>query len=120
VGSRPTSSGTPLPHRDPVLPCRSVTAPAPRRIAGLTEPTVGPLDRVPIRLRESSVTLSAWRMAVSAAEGVGTLVRVETPGGTLFRGEGWFLGWSQETLAAAWAELLPPAPSDTLDIPQLG
>jgi hypothetical protein len=97
-----------------------VTATPPPRIAGLTGPTVGPLERVAIRLRESSVTLSAWRMAVSAPEGTGTLVRVETPGGTLLRGEGWFLGWSQEAMSTAWTELQPPAPSEVLDLPQLG
>ena len=97
-----------------------MTAPTPQRIAGLTEPTVLPLERVAIRLRESSVTLAAWRMAVSGPEGAGTLVRVDTPGGALFRGEGWFLGWTQEAMSTAWAELLPPPPSDTMDLPQLG
>ncbi len=97
-----------------------MTAPTPPRIAGLTTPTVLPLERVPIRLRESTVTLSAWRMAVSAPEGAGTLVRVETSGGTLFRGEGWFLGWSQEAMSSAWTELLPPPPVEVMELPQLG
>jgi hypothetical protein len=97
-----------------------VTATPPKRIAGLSEPEVNPPERVAIRLRESSVTLSAWRMAATAPEGAGALVRVETPGGSLFRGEGWFLGWTQEALSAAWAELLPPSESDALDLPQLG
>ena len=81
---------------------------------------VEPPDRVPIRLRESAVTLSAWRMNVRAAEGSGTLVRVETQGGSLFRGEGWFLGWSQDAMSNAWNELLPPAPEDPVGLPQLG
>jgi len=97
-----------------------VTAPTPKRVAGLTDPEVSPLERVAIRLRESSVTLSAWRMAVSASEGAGTLIRVETPGGSLFRGEGWFLGWTQESMSGAWNELLPPTTADTFDLPQLG
>jgi hypothetical protein len=97
-----------------------VTATPPSRIAGLSEPEVKPLERVAIRLRESSVTLSAWRMAATAPEGAGTLVRVETPGGSLYRGEGWFLGWSQEAMSTAWAELLPPTDSERLDLPQLG
>lgn len=97
-----------------------VSATPPRRIAGLTDPETRPLERVPIRLRESSVTLSAWRMAVAAPEGSGTLVRVETAGGSLFRGEGWFLGWSQEAMSTAWGELLPPAQSEPMDTPQLG
>ena len=120
MGVRPTESdatvaasarGATLPH---------VTATPPKHIAGLTDPEVRPLERVAIRLRESSVTLSAWRMGATAPEGVGTLVRVETPGGSLFRGEGWFLGWSQEAMSTAWTELLPPTPSETLDLPQLG
>ena len=97
-----------------------MTTPPSRRIAGLTEPTVRPLERAAIRLRESSVTLSAWRMTVSGPEGAGTLIRVETPGGTLFRGEGWFLGWTQEAMSSAWAELLPPTTDERLDLPQLG
>jgi hypothetical protein len=97
-----------------------VTETPPRRIAGLSEPVVSPPERVPIRLRESSVTLSAWRMEIGAAEGSGTLVRVETPGGSLFRGEGWFLGWSQDAMSTAWTDLLPPAPPDPVGLPQLG
>ena len=97
-----------------------VTATPRKRIAGLTDPEVRPLERVAIRLRESSVTLSAWRMAVTGPEGAGTLVRVETSGGTLLRGEGWFLGWTQEAMSTAWAELLPPAESEPADTPQLG
>lgn len=97
-----------------------MTAPTPPRLAGLTEPTVPPLERVAIRLRESAVTLAAWRMAVTAPEGAGTLVRVETPGGALFRGEGWFLGWNQDAMSAAWAELLPASPSDGPELAQLG
>ncbi|HZJ54435.1 MAG TPA: hypothetical protein VFD38_09890 [Myxococcaceae bacterium] len=97
-----------------------MTATTPQRIAGLTEPRVTPPERVPIRLRESSVTLSAWLMAVGASEGSGSLVRVETPGGTLYRGEGWFLGWTQDAMANAWKELLPPAPPDPVGLPQLG
>lgn len=97
-----------------------MTAPTPPRIAGLTEPTVPPLERVAIRLRESAVTLSAWRMAVRAPEGAGSLVRVETPGGALFRGEGWFLGWTQDAMSGAWAELLPSPPSDGIELAQLG
>jgi hypothetical protein len=98
----------------------NVTAPTPQRIAGLTEPTVAPLERVAIRLRESTVTLSAWRLLATAREGAGSLVRVETAGGSLFRGDGWFLGWSQQDLISAWDGLVPRPETETLDIPQLG
>ena len=97
-----------------------MTATSPKRIAGLSEPEVKPLERVAIRLRESSVTLSAWRMVAAAPEGTGTLVRVETPGGSLFRGEGWFLGWTQEAMSTAWTELLPPSEPERVELPQLG
>ena len=120
MGVRPTESDATVaaPPQGATLP--HVTATPQKRIAGLTDPEVRPLERVAIRLRESSVTLSAWRMAVSGPEGAGTLVRVETPGGSLFRGEGHFLGWAQEAMSTAWAELLPPSDSERLDIPQLG
>jgi len=120
VGVRPTECDATVaaPPRGATLP--HVTATPQKRIAGLTDPEVRPLERVAIRLRESSVTLSAWRMAATAPEGAGTLVRVETSGGTLFRGEGCFLGWAQEAMATAWAELLPPTESDQLELPQLG
>jgi hypothetical protein len=98
----------------------AVTAPAPTRIAGLTEPVVPPLERVPIRTRESGVTLSAWKLGVSAPEGAGTMVRVETAAASFYRGDGWFLGWTQEALATAWTQLLPPPPSETFELPQLG
>ena len=120
MGFRPTESDATVaaPARGATLP--HVTATPQKHIAGLTDPEVRPLERVAIRLRESSVTLSAWRMAVSGPEGAGTLVRVETPGGSLYRGEGWFLGWAQEAMSTAWTELLPPSDSDHLDLPQLG
>ena len=61
-----------------------------------------------IRMRESGITLSAWRLAITCDEGTGAIVLVETPGGgSLFRGEGLFLGWSQERLEAAYRRLLP-------------
>ena len=120
MGVRPTESQATVAAPAGGATLRRVTATPPKRIAGLSEPDVKPLERVAIRLRESSVTLSAWRMAVSGAEGAGTLVRVETPGGSLFRGEGHFLGWAQEAMSTAWAELLPPSDSERLDIPQLG
>jgi hypothetical protein len=97
-----------------------MTAPTPTRIAGLTDPVVPPLERVPIRTRESGATLSAWKLAASAPEGTGTVVRVEIGSGSHYRGEGWFLGWTQEALASAWTALLPPAPVDTFHTQQLG
>lgn len=75
---------------------------------GLTNPSCAALERMAIRSRESTLTLSAWRLEVSAEQGQGVIVLVETPGGgSLYRGEGLFLGWSQERLEAAYRRLLP-------------
>jgi hypothetical protein len=66
----------------------------------LTNAVVRSLERVPIRTRESNVTRSAWRMEVSCDEGAGAITLVEDG---FYRGEGHFLGWPQEELAAAYA-----------------
>jgi hypothetical protein len=77
--------------------------------------------RVPIRTRGGSVTLSAWRLDVTADQGAGAIVLAEAPTGeTHYRGEGIFLGWSQERLAETYAALQPPDDSGGPDVPQLG
>lgn len=80
------------------------------------------LARIPIRMRESAVTLSAWRMETSGAQGRGTIVLVELPSGArAFRGEGAHLGWTQEKLAALWRTLSEGGdPEPPFEIPQLG
>lgn len=74
----------------------------------------GSLDRVPIRTRESPTTRSAWRLRTATPAGEGAIVRVDGEREPLFRGEGAFLGWPQDRLAAEYARLLPkerdPAP----------
>ena len=68
----------------------------------LTNPSVL-LERVPVRERGASLTRSAWRVAVTAEEGTGTVVRLEASDGAVhFRGDGLFLGWSAEDMGAAW------------------
>lgn len=82
--------------------------PEPDPLEGVTNPSCGSLERMAIRLRESEVTLSAWRLAVAADQGEGAILLVETPGGgSLYRGEGLFLGWSQQRLEAAYRRLVP-------------
>jgi hypothetical protein len=86
----------------------------------LTDP-VAHLERVPVRERSGSQTRSAWRVAIAATEGSGTIVRIEADGGAIhFRGDGLFLGATSEQMAAAWDALArsdaPPEP----DFPQLG
>jgi len=90
-------------------------------VPGLEGASASPPERVPARTREGRVTLSAWRMAITTATGTGAIVLVETSVGAVFRGEGIFLGWAQETLAAAYHALLPRgAPEVALNHPQLG
>lgn len=83
----------------------------PEPIQGVTRPEPVVLSRVPVRMRESGVTLAGWRMSVTCDEGRGSIDLVDGPGGVLFhRGEGIFLGWTPARLAATRARLLPPAP----------
>ena len=68
----------------------------------LTNAVVRSMERVPIRTRESNVTRSAWRMEVSCDEGTGAITLLDD---ALYRGDGLFLGWTQEDLAAAYASV---------------
>ncbi len=75
------------------------------------------LERVPVRERGASLTRSAWRIAVTADEGAGTIVRLEVSDGAVhFRGDGLFLGWGAEDMRAAWDAL---ARSDAAPEPEL-
>lgn len=74
------------------------------------------LERVAIRIRESGVTLAGWRLATSTPAGAGSITRVDGLAGPCFRGDGAFLGWSQERLAAEYQRLLPK-PEDPLPDP---
>ena len=79
------------------------------------------LERIPIRKRESGVTLSAWRLAVVSDRGNGAVVLVERDGeAPIYRGEGVLLGWDQERLAAAYAALRPGADEPPLELMQMG
>ena len=81
--------------------------------AALTSPSAL-LERVPVRERGASLTRSAWRIAVTAEEGEGTIVRLEaSDGAVFFRGDGLFLGWGADEMGAAWEALArSDAPSD--------
>jgi hypothetical protein len=79
------------------------------------------LERLPIRTRESAMTLSAWCLSVSADEGDGSIARLEgAASAPLFRGQGIFLGWDQARLAAAWEALVPRDDSPAFETQQLG
>lgn len=74
-------------------------------------------ERVPVRTRESGVTLSAWRVELATPRGA--IVLVETGGKVFYRGEGTLLGSSQDQLGELWRASLP-APEPEPDLPQLG
>lgn len=96
----------------------SAPSPAPDpALQGLAEVRAGNPARTPIRTRESGVTQSAWRLEVDSDRGPGWIVRLDGAR-TLYRGDGVFLGWSQERLAAAWVALLPSAAGSDPEPPQ--
>ena len=79
------------------------------------------LERVPIRERGASLTRSAWRVAVTADEGTGTIVRLEASDSAVhFRGDGHFLGWSREEMEAAWEAMAHSDAPPEAEFPQLG
>jgi hypothetical protein len=79
------------------------------------------LERLPVRERGASFTAAAWSIAIHADEGAGAIVRLECADGAVhFRGDGHFLGWSREEMAAAWEAMAhSDAPAEP-DLPQLG
>lgn len=86
----------------------------------LTNP-VALLERMPVRERGGTRTESAWRIAVTANEGSGFIVRIEAAGGAIhFRGEGLFLGWSADDMAAAWDALAHSDAPPEAEFMQLG
>ena len=88
---------------------------------GLANPKTLGLERFLIRLREGSNTQSGWRLSVAADEGPGTIVALEIPPDVVFyRGDGIFLGWTQERMAAAYKALLPKPEDDGFHMQQLG
>jgi len=90
-------------------------------VSGVTSPRGLSLERFPIRTRESGATLSAWRLVVICEEGEGAIVGVEAaPEEQIYRGEGVFLGWSQDRLAAAYGALRPSSEEPDFEIQQLG
>ena len=79
------------------------------------------LHRIAIRTRENDVTRAAWRLEVDSEVGSGSITLVDLPGESLHRGDGIFLGWSQEGLAAAYAALnTPPDDEPVFELQQLG
>jgi hypothetical protein len=98
-----------------------MTEPGETNVPGLTNPRGLGLERFPIRAREQSLTLAAWRLAAAADEGEGAITLVELPSGEILRrGEGIFLGWTQERLAGAYDALAPRDDTAPPEMLQLG
>jgi hypothetical protein len=87
---------------------------------GLTGLRAEPPERVPIRVRSSGTAQSAWRMGIACDQGAGAIVLAEVgPAERHYRGEGLFLGWTHEKMAALYQSLLPQA-DEPVGGPQLG
>lgn len=79
------------------------------------------LERLPIRTRESAMTLSAWCLSISADEGEGSIARLEgAASAPRFRGQGIVLGWDQARVAEASEALVPREDSPAFETQQLG
>jgi len=91
----------------------------PVEIEGLGAVTPSSPTRQHIRVREATVTISAWRIDAVSPRGAGWIVLAEH-NSSWYRGDGVFLGWPQPRLEAAWRALLPPPEKPELDFPQLG
>ena len=87
-------------------------------MTSMTNAVVRSMERVPVRTRESNVTRSAWRMEVQCDEGAGGITLLDD---NVYRGDGFFLGFSQEDLAAAWSEAQKkPDEEPPFELMQLG
>jgi hypothetical protein len=90
-------------------------------LLGLTNARAVSLERVPIRTRESGVTLSGWWLSVESDQGKGAIALVESSDANVwYRGEGIFLGWGAEDLRAACEALRPRPDEPAFELPQLG
>jgi hypothetical protein len=79
------------------------------QIEGLGEVTATEPARIPLRMRGDAVTVSGWGIGVQATRGSGNIVLAEHGAQRFFRGDGIFLGWTQERLETTYRALLPPA-----------
>jgi hypothetical protein len=94
---------------------------SPEPLFGLTNARAVSLERVPIRTRESGVTLSGWWLSVESDQGKGAIALVESSDANVwYRGEGVFLGWGAEDLRAACEALRPRPDEPAFEIQQMG
>jgi hypothetical protein len=62
----------------------------------------------------------AWQMHIECDQGAGVISLTDGGGQMLYRGEGLFLGWSQQRLNAAYQSLIPRDDTPALQLVQLG
>ena len=109
------------PRSNLLLRADALTLPAAAVVEGLTNPRSLGLERFPIRARQMSATLSAWRLTIASEQGEGTITLVEPSSeGVVYRGDGVFLGWTQDRLASAYAALVPKDEAAPFETQQLG
>jgi len=75
------------------------------------------LERTPIRTRDSGATVSAWRMVIDSPQGRGTITFID---GTAYRGDGAFLGRTQEQLAELYRQFIVQSDDPQPEIQQWG
>ena len=75
------------------------------------------LERTPIRMRESGVTLSAWRMTIQTNAGMGTITLLDSGS---YRGEGPFMGWPQQQMRELYTRLATQGDPPQNDLQQWG
>lgn len=87
----------------------------------LAAPWSSALERFLVRTREDSTTRSMWRIAMTGENGAGAIVQIELADGrALYRGDGVFLGWTQDALAEGYRRLLPKGDEEQFEPAQLG
>ena len=83
--------------------------------------TARSLERFPIRTRDAEATQSAWRMEIESEAGRGAIMLIDLPEGqAVYRGDGVFLGWPQDRLAAVFNRLRATPDEPPFELQQLG
>jgi hypothetical protein len=83
--------------------------------------TARSLERFPIHTRDTEATQSAWRMEIESDAGRGAIMLIDLPEGqAIYRGDGVFLGWPQDRLAAVFKRLRATPDEPPFELQQLG
>ena len=90
-------------------------------LPALHNAVVRSLERFTIRTRDTEATQSAWRMEIESDGGRGAIMLVDLPEGqAIYRGEGVFLGWTQQQLATIFSRLRVGPDAPPFELQQLG